>query len=256
MQMGTTAAELPAAFRLDGQVAVVTGGASGIGRTVAETLADAGATVAVIDIAARGQELPAGATRAYSVDVSVPAELQGALASVVEEVGAPTVLVASAGIGIEHDALDVSEDEWDRVVDVNLKGAFLTCQAVARHMLAPAARGGAITIVASNFGLVGYPARAPYVASKSGAVGLARALALEWAPRVRVNSVCPCLVRTPLVEERLKTPGYAERMISQIPLGRIAEPADVAAAVLFLSGAAASMVTGHALAVDGGWVAR
>ncbi|HEY1689439.1 MAG TPA: SDR family oxidoreductase [Solirubrobacteraceae bacterium] len=252
----SSAPELPIAFRLDGQVAVVTGGTSGIGRAIAEMLASAGATVAVLDLAAERDEPPAGTTLSRRVDISAPGELDEAAASIVEQIGVPTVVVASAGVSLERDALEISEDEWDHVVDVNLKGTFLTCQAFARQMLAPPAQDGSITIVASNFGLVGHTRRAPYVASKTGVVGLARALALEWAPQIRVNSVCPCLVRTPLVAERLQDPAYAERMVAQIPLRRFAEPTDVAAAVLFLSSRAAAMVTGHALAVDGGWVAQ
>jgi NAD(P)-dependent dehydrogenase (short-subunit alcohol dehydrogenase family) len=247
-------------FGLDGGVAVVTGGASGIGREVALTLARAGAAVGIVDVDPAGLESAeqeaAGhglTARAYRADVTSVSSLRDAAAAVAADLGDVRVLVACAGVSIPGAAVDISEEQWDATVDVNLKGAFFTTQAFAPAMLG---RGGSVVFIASSFGLVGFPDRAAYVASKSALIGLTRALALEWAPAVRVNAICPCIVETPMVAERLRDETYAESMLGRIPLRRFAQTADIASAALFLAGKGASMITGHALAVDGGWTAQ
>lgn len=252
--------EVSSCFRLDGRLAVVTGAASGIGHEIGRMFAEAGATVVAVDIDPRVATADALAAlgrraRGYVADVASADVVEETVRRISAETGVPDVVVASAGVSLEAAALDVSETDWGRVIDVNLKGTFFTCQSFARRMLA-GGETGSIVLIASNFGQVGFPNRAPYVAAKAGLLGLARALALEWAPRVRVNAVCPCLVRTPMVTDRLRDAEYAERMLSRIPLGRFAEPSDVAAAVLFLASSASSMITGHALSVDGGWTAQ
>jgi NAD(P)-dependent dehydrogenase (short-subunit alcohol dehydrogenase family) len=246
-------------FDLVGEIAVVTGAASGIGRAIAASFAAAGARVAAVgnhrdsldttcaELRQQGLEL-----HPYVADVTSPAALRDVAAAVARDLGPVGVLAANAGINRPAAALDVTEADWDAVTAVNLKGVFFTCQAFGATMVAQ--RRGAIVITGSTFAMVGFPDRAPYAAGKAGAVHLARALATEWGPHgVRVNAVCPTVTRTALVAPLMTDPGYSQRMLSHIPLGRIAEPEDVAAAALFLASPAAAMVTGHALMVDGGW---
>lgn len=250
---------LLARFGLVDEVAVVTGGASGIGREVALTLAAAGAAVGILDVSPNGAGVAEEAAakgltaRAYEADVTSLSSLRETAARIADDLGSARVLVACAGVSSVGAAVDVSEEQWDATVSVNLKGAFFSAQAFAPRMLEG---GGSVVFVASNFGQVGFPDRAPYVAAKAGVIGLVRALALEWAPAVRVNAICPCVVRTPMVAERLLDRAYADAMLARIPLGRFAETRDVATAALYLASPAASMITGHALAVDGGWMAQ
>jgi 2-deoxy-D-gluconate 3-dehydrogenase len=250
-------------FRLDGIVALVTGAGSGIGRVTALILAAAGADVAVAehpDYLSAAEET-AKATSAYGrramavpLDVTRVADIEPTLARVERELGPIGVLVNNAGINRHAWALEITEADWDAVVDTNLKGCFFCAQAVARRMVERG--GGAIVNVASQYGLVGYHRRAHYCASKGGLVNLTRALAVEWADRgVRVNAVAPTFVRTPLLEKEFADPTRLNDALTRVPMGRFAAPEDVAYAILYLASPAARMVTGHVLVVDGGYTA-
>jgi NAD(P)-dependent dehydrogenase (short-subunit alcohol dehydrogenase family) len=242
--------------QLAGRVAIVTGASRGIGRALALALADAGATVlaGVRDTDGPGSwVLDAGPRiRPLRFDVRDVAGTRQVIDQAVAEVGGIDVLVNNAGIGAEHDPLLVSEEDWDRLVDVNLKGVFFTTQIVARHMIE---RGyGRIVMISSQAGSVGLPRSAVYCATKAGLNGLVRALALEWAPTgVTVNAVAPTWIYTPGTAERLDDPDFRRSVLAKIPVGRIGAPDDVAAAVVYLASEAAGLVTGAVLPVDGGW---
>ncbi len=250
-------------MRLEDRVALVTGAGSGIGRVTAHALAEAGADVIVTELPDkldRARETVAEveamgrAALALPLDVRDAASVAALVPAALDRFAHVDVLVNNAGVQIPRSALEVSENDWDAVVDVNLRGAFFVAQAVGRAMTD--AGSGAIVNIASQMGLVGYYKRAAYCSAKAGLVNLTRVLALEWAPRgVRVNAVAPTFVRTPLTASTFADPELAEDIPRRIPLGRLAQPEDVAAAVVFLASPAAAMITGHTLPVDGGWTA-
>jgi NAD(P)-dependent dehydrogenase (short-subunit alcohol dehydrogenase family) len=242
-------------FRLDDRVAVVTGGASGVGRGLALGLAAVGARVVIADLPAREGEAASVAAlcggESLPVDVAVPDQAR----ALVAEVGRVDVLVNCAGIIVRTPSLELSEADWDRVLDVNLKGAFFMAQAAAASMVA-GGRGGAIVNIASINGLVGAVQRAGYTASKGGLVNLTRTLALEWAEHgVRVNAIAPTYLRTPLTMPLFEDAAFMEYLRDRQPLPRDGTPEDIVGAAIFLCSDASALVTGHTLAVDGGWTA-
>ena len=236
-------------FDLTGAVALVTGAGRGIGRDLAVALAGAGATVVS---GVRGGDAP---TEPVTIDLREVASIRAAVDDVVERHGKLDVLVNNAGLGTNHDALDATEDEWDELMAVNLRGLFFACQAAGRHMVE---RGyGRIVNMSSQAGHVGIPRHAAYSASKGGVELLTKVLALEWgASGVTVNAVAPTFVRTPGTAERLDDPAFRADVVSRIPVGRVGTTSEVAAAVIFLASPAASLVNGTSIVVDGGWTAQ
>ena len=248
-------------FRLDGQTAVVVGGAGGLGAAMARGLAEAGAAVAVADADLGRAKLVAdsiagggGRALAVGVDAADRGRVERMAAEVEERLGAVDVLVNSAGVTHRCPAVEFPEAEWHRVLAVNLTGVFWGCQVVGRHMLAR--RRGSIVNIASIAGQIGLTGTVAYAASKGGVVMLTRALAVEWASHgVRVNAIAPSWFESNIGDLIHREPGYAERAMRRVPVGRMGTPNELVGAVLYLASAASTMVTGHVLAVDGGTLA-
>lgn len=249
-------------FRLDGQVALVTGASRGIGRDLSRALAGAGARVAVAatdsgaldslvdELQAQGSE-----ALAVPIDVTSVQQIQQGVEAVHDHFGQLDVLVNNAGLGANHPAEDVTEADWDKMMAVNLRGLFFCCQAAGRIMLEQG--GGRIINMSSQAGMVGIRDHAVYSASKGGVNLLTRVLALEWSSRgVTVNAVAPTFIYTPGTAERLDQPEFRQAVLDRIPIGRVGTTTDVAGAVIYLASPAGSMVTGHVLVVDGGWTAQ
>ena len=253
--------ELPD-FRLDGQVAVVTGASRGIGRGLAVALAGVGAGVAVTgrsadDLHGVVAEIrdAGGTAEPFQLDVSDAKQSRAAMEQVQRTFGRLDVLVNNAGLGANHPALEVSEQDWDEMMAVNLRGLFFACQAAGRIMLAQG--HGRIINLSSQAGQVGIRDHAVYCASKGGVDQLTRVLALEWSARgVTVNAVAPTFIHTPGTAERLDQPEYRDAVLARIPIGRVGTITDVAAAVVYLASPAGAMITGTVLTVDGGWTAQ
>ena len=236
---------------LQGKVAVVTGGGRGIGAASARRLAEAGAQLALLDL-----EPGKGEGLRIACDVTDEAALEAALARVAAELGGIDILVNNAGRAVRKSALEVTHEEWDAVIGLNLDALFFASRIAARHMKARGA--GAIVNLASIMGLSGgiFP-NAAYQASKGAVVNLTRALALEWAADgIRVNAVAPTFVKTELTVPVFSNPELLAKVMEHTPLGVLPEPDDIAAAVLYLASPAARCVTGIVLPVDSGYLAR
>lgn len=249
-------------FSLDGQVAVVTGSASGLGKAMATGLAEAGAYVVCADIQAGpnravSEEIGSDLSAPFEVDVADEASVQS-LADFASAIsGSIDILVTSAGIGGRGSAVEYRDELWDQVIDVNLSGTFRTCRAVGARMIDQGS-GGSIITVASIGGLVAFPGSVGYQASKGGVVQLTRTLAVEWAEHnVRVNAIAPGHIATAIVRRQWETePELREFFLSRTPLGRLGTPEDLVGATVFLAARASSMMTGQVLVVDGGYVTQ
>lgn len=241
---------------LKGRRVVLTGGANGIGWVTAAAFVRAGSRLAILDRdeqALRQVVAELGpSVLGIPADVAEPVSLSAAFARVDREMGGVDVLIANAGISVRRSFLDISPEEWRRVMAVNLDGVFFCAREAAARMMA--ADGGVLLLMGSTNGLAGYPYYASYNASKAGVIELARSLAIELAPKVRVNAICPGYVMTPM-QEREYTPTMLEKVNAKIPLRRHARPEEIADLFLFLASDRARYIHGQALVIDGGELA-
>lgn len=260
----TAASQFAHWFDFRGKTAVVTGGGHGIGQAVALALAQGGAQVAVLDRDAsaahetcRHIQANAGSATAYAVDVTQEAQVEEAMQGVMDATGSIDILINNAGIAIRQPTLALSLADWNKVLEVNLTGVFICARAAARFMVPR--QQGCIVNAASIMGLSGgglYP-NISYQSTKGAVVNLTRALAVEWAAaNIRVNAIAPTWVRTDFIKPLLAQDDLVKRIEAMTPLARLAEVDDVVGPILFLSSAAACMITGHTLPVDGGYLAQ
>jgi NAD(P)-dependent dehydrogenase (short-subunit alcohol dehydrogenase family) len=250
-------------FRLDGKTALVTGGARGLGRTMAMALAEAGADIALAgrsrSSCQQAAEEIATATgrkvRAFEVDVTRLSDVERLAEEADRECGQIDILVNNAGINIRGPIQQLTEADWDAVVDTNLKGPFLCARAFGPRMVS---RGwGRVINLGSVLGVIALPGRAPYASSKAGIINLTRVLALEWAGTgVTANAICPGAFATEMNRSLLEDPVKYKEFVAQIPFGRWGELEELTGAVVFFASDASSYVTGTPLFVDGGWIAR
>lgn len=248
-------------FSLDGKVALVTGGRSGIGRAIALAFAKAGADVVVCGRTPPDLEKVAGEIRtlgrrslAIQTDVSRKSEVDNLVHRAVDEMGAIDILVNNAGISGEVNLFETPEDEWDRVIDVNLKGCYLCAQAVGKGMIER--KKGNIISIASTDGISAELIRRPYNVSKAGIIMLTRVLARQLASYgIRVNAIAPGWIKTEMIRPLWDYPERLKQVEAQIPMGRIGEPEEIAGVALFLASEASSYITGHTIVADGGSLA-
>jgi NAD(P)-dependent dehydrogenase (short-subunit alcohol dehydrogenase family) len=245
-------------FRLDDKIALVTGGASGIGSAIASAFAAKGARIALVDLNESGAAEAAAAlptdSKGFRCDVSDPDSVREVVDAVAASFGRIDILVNSAGIVMLAPAEELSLKAWDTTIDVNLKGTFLMCQSVGSRMLS--AGSGVIINMASQAASVALDQHVAYCASKFGVVGVSKVLAAEWAGRgVRVNTISPTVVLTELGHKAWDGP-HGEALKKLIPTGRFAYPEEIAAAAVFLASDAAEMINGADLVIDGGYTIR
>lgn len=246
---------------VEGKIAVVVGASRNIGRAITLGLANAGADVVVAsrtvpDLESVAEEIRAVGRKALvqKVDVTRAADIKAMADAAIAEFGRIDILVNNAGININKSCLDMTEEDWDLVLDTNLKSYFLASQAVGRYMVEQ--KYGKIINISSTFGLVGFENRTAYASSKGGVGQLTKVLAIEWGPyNVNVNAIAPTATRTTINEDLFANEDWQKWMLERLPVKKFAMPIDMVGAAIFLASDAAGMVTGITLPVDGGWTA-
>jgi NAD(P)-dependent dehydrogenase (short-subunit alcohol dehydrogenase family) len=247
-------------FQLTGRTALVTGGGSGLGRAICCGFSAVGARVVAADISLANAEQTVslireggGEAQAEELDVCKKADVERVVERAVQTWGALDILVNSAGRAIRGTALDYPEENWDTIINVNLKGTFLCCQAAGRHMAER--KTGKIINIASIGGFIAYPGSIAYLASKGGVVQLTKGFAVELAAfNVQVNAIAPSLFETPMMAGSRSDSESQRYFMDRTPMGRRGRPEEIVGAAIFLAADSSSMVTGHTLAVDGGFL--
>ncbi len=251
-------------FKLTGKIALVTGARRGMGRAHALALASQGAKVAVTDInkeeceaVAKEIEVAGGEARAWKLDVSDNAEIEKVCGEVAAHFGRLDILVNNAGIFAPKPALEMTEEDWERTIHINLRGEFFCAQRAAKEMMKNTwGRIINISSVASGGAGIGFPGGAHYTASKGGIIGMTETLAIEFAPMgITVNAIAPGAIDTPMVAAAEMDEKVMQALLAGIPLGRMGKSEEVAATAVFLASEEASYITGATLVVDGGWLA-
>ena len=249
-------------FDLTGKVAVVTGGGTGLGEAATKALAEAGASLVIcgrrqepLEKVASEIQSAGGKALPLKMDVSRREEVESVTSEALRAFGKVDILVNNAGINIVKPFLKLTEEDWDAVLNTNLKGCFYCCQAIGKGMVER--KSGSIINMVSVFGLTGFMNISPYIASKGAIVQLTKALAVEWGRHnVRVNAIAPSYIRTDMTKRDIESD---ERILqfnlSKIPMRRGGEPSELAGVVVFLASDASSFITGDTIAVDGGWLA-
>lgn len=252
-------------FRLGGQIALVTGAGRGLGRAMARALAQAGADLALFDVDEEGlqsvsKELATFNRTVYTgvVDVRDSDQVEAAINEVVDQLGALHILVNNAGVTSSAPFEDLTQEDWERVLSVNMTGLYTCSKWTARHFIETGS-GGTIINIASISGLVGNRGgnNSHYCATKGGVIALTRSLAVEWAPhRIRVNAIAPGYFVTPMTDRlKARDPVFYQELIDRVPLGRFGQGPDLGAAVVYLGSDASAFMTGHVLVIDGGYTA-
>ncbi len=241
---------------LEGKRVLITGGAGGIGSATARRFLEEGCIVAILDrdeaACRRTEAAIPGLRAALSADVADPASLAEGFAELDRRMGGPDILINNAGISVRNPFMDITPEQWRSVLDTNLNGIFYTAQQAARRMLA--GTGGVILNMGSTNGLMGYHYYADYNASKAGVIELSRSMALELAPKIRVNAICPGFIMTPMQEAEY-TLEMRQAFEAKVPLRKLGRPEDVAALFAFLASDDAAFITGQAFVIDGGEIA-
>lgn len=249
-------------FSVKDKVIVITGASKGIGKSLSLFLGEQGSHLVLIgrnesdliDVKKHiiDNNISSQKIMVVSQDITATEQLPYMVERILGEMGKIDVLINNAGVNIPQTAEEVTVEEWDRILDINLKSTFFMSQAVGKHMRKQ--KKGKIINMSSQMALVGYYKRSAYCASKGGLNQLTKALAIEWAEdNVLVNSIAPTFIETPFTEKMFADPSFKEEVLSRIPLGRLAKEEDLFGAVVYLSSNASNMVTGQTLVVDGGW---
>jgi NAD(P)-dependent dehydrogenase (short-subunit alcohol dehydrogenase family) len=245
-------------LEFSGEVAIITGGASGIGKETAKLFHEKGAKVVIFDSAQNVEEVARGISPSVlgvNVDITSKEQVDKAVAAVVKQLGGVDILCNVAGVGSSTWAVDISEEEWNKVIDVNLTGTFLMCQSVGKAMI-DSGKGGKIVNVSSQAGIVALDGHVAYSASKAGVLAVTRALALEWGKyNINVNAVSPTVVLTPMSADYW-TGERAEKHLELIPSGRFGYMDEIAFCILYLASDAAGIINGANIVMDGGFTIR
>lgn len=253
------------AFDLQGKNAIVTGSTKGIGRAIANALAGAGANVVIVSrhqddcdrVAKEIADKYGVSTLAHACDLTIKTQIDSLVEATVQALGRIDILVNNAGSAVTRNAEDLSEEEFDRVLNLDLRAVFFCAQAVGKVMIGQKEQGGVIINIASALGIIADKRVLPYCVAKGGVLQMTRALALEWARyNIRVNAICPGYVKTEINEKELSDERIAQTLLKRFAIRRFAQADEIAGAAVFLASEESSYMTGQPIVIDGGWTCQ